>query len=193
MIEVKGKNTGLLTKLLAILIVGGIVMGGCTIATIGGRRVIPAMLNALPERVEVIKHVKVSKSIYFDYTAAYDASEILAKVIEETGADAIINVAIKLKITVVNYLINVITFGLANGRTIEIEADAVKFVGGRSSLLLSPRIKIMAEATDLLPIVSRIIQGVPQIDKAYGIIVLRGTDKVSKYTLIQYLTREQAS
>lgn len=184
MIEVKGKNTGLLTKLLAILIVGGIVMGGCTIATIGGRRVIPAMLNTPPERVEVIKHVKVSKSIYFDYTAAYDASEILAKVIEETGADAIINVAIKLKITVVNYLINVITFGLANGRTIEIEADAVK-LPRKSSLLLLPGIRVLAESASLVPLISRLLREPPEPDVSDIIIRVGEKENAVRYVLIR--------
>lgn len=182
-----------LGNILAVLLVGTVVVAGCTIATIGGRGAVPIVLNQFGREVKLIKHVVVSKSVYFDYTASYDASSILAKIIEETGADAVINVSIRIKVTVPDYLINVLTLGLANGKTVEIEADAVKFVGGRSSLLLSPGIKIMAEARDLFPIVSKIIQGVPQFDKAYGIIVLRETDKVSKYTLIQYLAREPAS
>jgi hypothetical protein len=84
------------------------------------------LLNNPPAKVEVIKHIKESKVIAFDYTSSFDVSEILAKQFEATKADAIVNVTVSLKVNVLSYLLNVVTLGLANAKVFEVEGDLVK-------------------------------------------------------------------
>lgn len=61
-------------------------------------------------------------------------SEILFETFSSAEADAIINVVINIQITPVDYLINVVTFGLASARIVEITGEAVKIPGGLGAL-----------------------------------------------------------
>ena len=46
------------------------------------------MLNNPTQRVELIEHFSTSKQIMFDYTGAFDVSQVLATVIQGKNADA---------------------------------------------------------------------------------------------------------
>jgi hypothetical protein len=105
-------------------------------------------MNNPHAKVDVIKHVEDSKMVVFDYTGAFDASEILAKRFEETKADAIINVTFTLKTDVGTFFINLITLGIANARIIQVEGDLVNAPQGLGSLSL-PGAEIIAEAENL--------------------------------------------
>ena len=108
---------------------------GCTIAKISGRGSIPLMLNAPPQRVKVIEHFKEDKMLVFDYTSSFDVSNILAKKLQQTEADAITNLVISVKGTVSSFLVNVVTLGIASAKVFSVEGDLVKIEGGMSSLL----------------------------------------------------------
>ena len=108
------------------LIFVALIASGCTVAKISGRGTIPLMLNQPQQKVKVIKTLEAKKSMAFDYTGAFDASEVLNKFYEESEADAVINVVIILKTTVTDFLINMVTLGIANARTFVITGQAVK-------------------------------------------------------------------
>jgi len=103
-----------------------LALGACTIAKLSGRGVVPILLNNARAKVEVIKHIRDSKMIVFDYTGAFDASEILSKHFEETKADAIVNVTFTIKTDVASFFLNLITLGIANARVMEVEGDLIK-------------------------------------------------------------------
>jgi len=120
----RGEATIFLTPIIIFLFL--FTFNACTIAKFSGRGAIPILLNNPPAKVEVIKHIKESKVIAFDYTSSFDVSEILAKQFEATKADAIVNVTVSLKVNVLSYLLNVVTLGLANAKVFEVEGDLVK-------------------------------------------------------------------
>lgn len=104
----------------------GLTVGACTVVKLSGRGVVPILLNNPRAKVDVIKHIRDSKLVVFDYTGAFDASEILSKHFEETKADAIINVTFAIKSDVVSFFLNLITLGIANARVMEVEGDLIK-------------------------------------------------------------------
>ena len=99
---------------------------GCTLAKISGRGAIPIMLNTPQTKVQLVRSVQVKKMRAFDYTASFDVSEVLGDVIAMTDADAIINVAITIKTTPLDWLVNLITLGLANSRSMYVSGDVVR-------------------------------------------------------------------
>ena len=117
--------------LLPLLLLG---VAGCTMAKISGRGAKPLMLNAPGVRMDVLAHISVSKGVYFDYTGAFDVSEVIAERLIGSEADALVNTVITIKATLPNFAVNVITFGIANARTFQISGDLVKFPEGLSSL-----------------------------------------------------------
>ena len=122
-----GKQRSLLRVLPAVLLL--IVLGltqGCTLAKISGRGAIPIMLNTPQQRVQLVRSVEVKKMRAFDYTASFDVSEVLGDVIAMTDADAIINIAITVRTTPLDWLVNFITLGLANSRTMYVTGDVVR-------------------------------------------------------------------
>jgi hypothetical protein len=149
------RNNRLLLIVLALVAVS---FGACTIAKLSGRGALPILLNNPHAKVEIIKHVEDSKMVVFDYTSAFDASEILAKRFEETKADAIINVTFTVKSDVATFFINVFTLLLANARIIEVEGDLVNAPQGLGSLSL-PGSEIIAEAENLRDLRLRIGDG----------------------------------
>jgi len=98
-------------------------------------------------KVEVIKHFQVSKGIMFDFTSAFDASEMLAIILQETRCDAIINVGLEVQTTVGDFFLNLITFGIAQAKHLVVEGDAIRYQGGHS--LDSENITILAESENL--------------------------------------------
>ena len=134
--------------LYSALVLTMVAAAGCTVAKLSGRGVAPILLNNPQARVQLIKPVQASKHIMFDYTAAFDASEILSSVFAETKADAIINVTFTVTTTPVDFLINLLTLGIAAAKTMEISGDAVRAPRGLGSID-SPGARILGESKNL--------------------------------------------
>ena len=101
-------------------------LASCTVAKIGGRGAVPILLNQSSESMQLIEHVKVAKTIAWDYTGSYEVSTVLADEIAKKKPDAVINTSIAIKVTPGNYFYTFFTCGLANAKTVEIEADFMK-------------------------------------------------------------------
>ncbi|MCL4512366.1 MAG: hypothetical protein M1470_15100 [Bacteroidetes bacterium] len=125
-----------------------LAMAGCTMYKISGRGALPIMLNSPPSKVDVIKHITESKMIAFDYTGAFDVSELLSKPLQESQADAIINVTIMAQSDVGTFFVNLFTLGIANAHTMVVEGDLVKAPQGLGYLSI-PGSEVVAEATTL--------------------------------------------
>ena len=113
------------------------MVSSCTMAKISGRGSIPLMLNNPTERVEVIERLDESKMIKFDYTSAFDVSEVLAEKLQQSDADAVTNLVITIKSTFASFLLNAVTLGIANAKVYSVEGELVKIKGDVSSLLES--------------------------------------------------------
>jgi hypothetical protein len=111
---------------------------GCTLAKISGRGAIPIMFNNPPTRVQLVRSVEVKKMRAFDWTASFDVSEVLGDVIAMTDADAIINVAITVRSMPLDWIVNMLTLGLANSRTMYITGDVVRVRDGGDVVSLPP-------------------------------------------------------
>lgn len=98
----------------------------CTLARVSGRGAVPLLFNQPDKKMELIKHISINVNRNFDYTNAYDISEIIAKEIGDSKPDAVINVAIVIRTGVDNFFLNLITLGIAQSRKIYIEADLMK-------------------------------------------------------------------
>lgn len=114
----------MLAAVLMVAVLG--LAQGCTLAKISGRGAIPIMFNNPPTRVQLVRSVEVKKMRAFDWTASFDVSEVLGDVIAMTDADAIINVAITVKSMPLDWIVNLLTFGLAQSRTMYIRGDVVR-------------------------------------------------------------------
>ncbi len=112
--------------LVAILLASA-VLGGCTIAKIGGAGPRPLLLNNPSGNYEVLKHFVIEEQITFDYTNSAEMDRLVAEILSETKADAIANLRITIKQTAGDHCMNSVTCGFANSRTWAIEGDAVKF------------------------------------------------------------------
>jgi hypothetical protein len=107
--------------------VAALALTACTIAKVSGRGALPIVMNNPPQKVTVLKHIEVEKSVSFDYTNAYDASQILADEIAAANADAVINTSFEVKSTLGSVMLNTFTLGLANAKVVKISADLVKY------------------------------------------------------------------
>ncbi len=112
--------------LIVSAIVCGLYMQSCTIAKISGKGAIPVLLNQPSEKMQLVDHITIKKNRNFDYTASYDVSEIISKKVVEKQPDAVINTRVTIKSSIDNFLINLITFGIAQSRKIVIDADLMK-------------------------------------------------------------------
>jgi len=101
-------------------------LSSCTIAKISGRGPVPLMLNQPNEKIGRTQHYTAQKAINFDFTNSFDVSEVLSRQRHADDADKIINIEVTIKTTAGNFFLNLITFGLANSRTVVIEYDVVK-------------------------------------------------------------------
>jgi hypothetical protein len=101
---------------------------GCTIAKISAAGPRPLYLNnPAGGKYSVIKHFVVEEMITFDYTNSAEMDRLVAEVISETKADAIINMRITVKYTPGDWFCNAVSCNLANARTWAVEGDAIKF------------------------------------------------------------------
>jgi len=112
---------------LAVLL--AFTVSACTIAKISGKGAVPLVLNNLPTKVKIISHFSASRVIAFDYTGYIDISDLIAKKIASSNADAVVNLVIKIKNDPATFLLNLVTLGIANARRVVVEGDLVKIVG----------------------------------------------------------------
>ena len=140
-----------LKRLLAILVLLSLA-GGCTVVKISGRGSVPLMLNTPPERVKLIKSFVAQKMITFDYTGAFDVSEVLSEELQQSGADAITNLTVTIKSTFGSAMVNLVTIGLANAKVLAVQGDLVKIEGGTSSLLDAHEVVAISDQIDELPL-----------------------------------------
>ena len=176
-------NLGRMVALLAFIASIG-VMGGCTVAKISGRGSIPLMLNNPPARVEVIEQFEETKQILFDYTSAFDASEVISQKIARSKADAVINVGITIHYSIVDVFLNLITLGIANSKTFEISGQLVRAPRGLGSLSV-PGSETLAESKNLGDLVPGMLQD-PEQNPSSSMIVRVGEGDIVSYRLIRY-------
>ncbi|MBN2742445.1 MAG: hypothetical protein JXR39_00985 [Marinilabiliaceae bacterium] len=113
-------------KSLVLVAASSALLASCTIAKVGGKGAVPVMLNQQSESMQLIEHVKIAKTVKFDYTNTYDVSTILSEEIAKKKPDAVINTYISIKQTAGNYFLNLFTCGFAQAKTVEVEADFMK-------------------------------------------------------------------
>jgi hypothetical protein len=112
--------------LIIAVLLSGLFMQSCTLAKISGKGAVPLLLNQPGEKMQLVAHIKVKKNVNFDYTGSFDVSEVIAQRIVEAQPDAVINTTVTIKTGVDNWLLNVVTLGLANSRKFVIEADLMR-------------------------------------------------------------------
>lgn len=120
-----------------VLVLLGGLLSACSgpIVRLHGRGTVPILLNNPTQKVELIKHVTVGKMSSFDNTATYDVSELLAKQVQQSDAEAVINLAVTVKKSFGTFFLNLFTLGIANAKVLSVSADLVKLEGGLSGLL----------------------------------------------------------
>ncbi len=126
-----------------IIVLVSAILSGCTVAKISGKGPIPIILNQPQVKVEVVQNLSVSRMVAFDYTNSFDVSEILSETLFGTDADAIINCTIVIKNTPTDFLVNLITLGIAAAKTVEIKGQVVKAPEGLSNLRLPEKNKFV--------------------------------------------------
>jgi hypothetical protein len=168
------------------LILAIMVVGGCTMAKISGRGTVPLMMNQPQTKIETIQQVKTSKTIAFDYTSAFDVSEVLSDILIDTKADAIVNLVITIKTTPLNLLLNIVTFGIADAKTFEISGQAVKAPGGLGYI---PALgtETVAESGDLGELLPLVMAEEPGDGSAN--MILRVGEGGGSYRLVRYTPR----
>ena len=171
--------------LLLALVFSMVVAEGCTIAKISGRGSVPLIMNQPQAKVKLIKQVKTSKMIVFDYTSAFDVSEVLGDIMAGTNADAIINLVIVLKTTPMDFLINLITLGIANAKTFEISGQAVIAPEGLGSILI-PSGETVAESAHLDDLVPLAMQQSHHEGSSSMIIRVKEGEAEESYRLVRY-------
>lgn len=179
------KNIKMFHVVVSVLILISILTSGCTIAKISGRGSIPLLLNQPQEKVKVIKTLEATKSMAFDYTGAFDASEALREFFEETEADAVINVVVVLKTTVKDFFLNMVTLGIANARTFVITGQAVKLTQRGLSLINSPGSELIATGDDPAKLFSILQQQPYQQD----CLIIRDQQQKSFFKLVRFASK----
>lgn len=112
---------------LPALLLGLVLLTGCTTAKISGRGAKPLYLNNPDTRVEVIDRIDKKKLVLFDYTNTFDVSKVIAEELVRNDADAVANVAVEVGSDVGTALINFLTLGLANAQTVKVEGDLIRY------------------------------------------------------------------
>ncbi|MDH5526590.1 MAG: hypothetical protein OEY97_04700 [Nitrospirota bacterium] len=115
-----------------------LLLSGCAVAKLGGRGPVPLLLNNPPVDTELVAHFSKKKLLMFDYTSSFDVSEMLGEQIQSSGADAVINLSVIVKVTPLAYLLNAFTGGLAGAKTFYVSGDLVRFPHGSAGLLPVP-------------------------------------------------------
>jgi hypothetical protein len=166
------KRNSLLRALTPVLLVVALgLTEGCTLAKISGRGAIPIMLNTPQQRVQLVRSVEVKKMRAFDYTSSFDVSEVLGDVIAMTDADAIINIAITVRTTPLDWLVNLITLGLANSRTMYVTGDVVRVKEDLVSITPDGT-KTLARSEDVSALFARALEQPAEPGYAHAIVRL---------------------
>ncbi len=109
-------------------LLGVLVLGGCTVAKLSGSGPRPLLLNNPADgKFEIVRHFVVDRGSTFDFTNTAEIDALVASVIQETKADAVVNLRITVKQEVSDFFLNLITCGLANSRTWYVEGDAIRY------------------------------------------------------------------
>lgn len=123
-----------------------LVMGsaGCTLTKVSGSGGVPLVLNNPPGKYKVVGHFKKTTMRVFDYSSAYDVYDVVGDELADSGADALVGIRITVKYGVLDFLVDLITVGLARAIDLQVEGDLVKMEG--SSALDAPPGKPVASA-----------------------------------------------
>lgn len=111
--------------ILYVLLAVALGSSACTSAKISGRGAYPILLNSPNQKVVLVKHIEKSKMIVFDYTNAFDVSEVLGDTFEKYNADAIANVTITIKSNIGTFFVNLFTLCIADAKSVHISGDLV--------------------------------------------------------------------
>jgi len=171
-----------------MVLVSVLTFAGCTTYKISGRGAVPIFLNNPPAKVEVIQHVNQSKMITFDYTGAFDVSEVLTNLFQQTKADAIINVTISVKSDFGTFFVNLITLGIANAHIMQVEGDLVKAPQGLGYLPI-PGSQIVAEA----PTLEQLKMKISDTNELVSDVATMITRTTAGYALVHYDTNRLSS
>ena len=155
---------------------------GCTIAKISGSGEVPLILNQPQAKVTTIEKFEHSKHIAFDYTSAFDVSEVLDEVMINTNADAIINIKITLKETVGDFFLDLITLGLAQSRHFIVSGTAIKAPEGLS-FLQDNQVETLADSMQGQDFMTYMFQDAP--GKGLAIVRNRNAEDCS-FQLVRY-------
>lgn len=156
---------------------------GCTTAKISGTGEIPLILNQPQAKIETIQKFEHSKMIAFDYTSAFDVSEVLNEVMIGTDADAIINLRITFKMKFVDFVVNLITIGLAQSKHLIVSGTAIRAPEGLS-VLPGEEVETLAQSSQIGDFLSFVQNDVPGTDLA----IIRNciADQGDAFRLIRY-------
>jgi len=162
-----------------------VFVGGCTTAKISGKGAIPLLLNQPPTKVQVVQQVKLSKMVAFDYTSAFDVSEVLSEYLIGTEADAIMNLYITVRVEPLDWLINLFTLGLAQAKHFQLTGQVIKAPEGLGSIEI-PDSKTLASSSNLADLVLLMSEGT-DVDGSSNMIVRIPQDgNTNIYKLIRY-------
>jgi hypothetical protein len=113
---------------IGIVLVAAVASSGCTLAKLSGAGPRPLLLNNPANgKFEVVRHFEIDKGSRFDFTNTAEIDAMVATLIQETKADAVINLRVTVKTEVGDFFLNLITCGIANARTWTIEGDAIRY------------------------------------------------------------------
>lgn len=118
-----------MSRRIAIAFVFAASLAGCTVAKVSGRGTAPLILNNPTQRVTLVESFDRQKMVMFDYTGAFDVSEVLGDMLRDKKADAVTNLVITIKSTVPSFAVNVVTLGFANAKVFQIKGDLVRLNG----------------------------------------------------------------
>ena len=104
-----------------------VLASSCTFAKISGRGAKPLLLNNPTREVEVIATLNESKLVTFDYTGAFDISEVVSEAVARANGDAVINASVAIKGDIGTFFANLFTLGLANARRFEVRGEIVRY------------------------------------------------------------------
>lgn len=114
-------------KTLVMLAVCALALPGCTIAKIQGSGSKPLVLNQI-ETNATVRKFEASKFKAFDWTQSFNVDDVLREDdvdIDAPDVRAIQNVRIEVKVNVWNWLLDQVTLGLAQSRTMVIKGDLI--------------------------------------------------------------------
>jgi len=83
----------------------------------------------MPVKHKVLGHFNKEKTFYFDYTKAPDISDIIREgTADYPDADAVVNVFVTVKTNFNDFFMNLITIGIANAYTMNVEGDIIQYI-----------------------------------------------------------------